>query len=153
MADIIVADFGEEHNLKGDSKRTGHEGKLEVLSFSFGASGSYDAYHKRMSADVHTSFNFVTPDGTVTAPLMEASFKTHKVAKATFLVLRREGSEIKEAIKFEFTDCYFDSVSTGMSAGSGAGGDVISVSMVYNELKVTGKGNMEANWKHAEMTA
>lgn len=151
MADIIMMSFGDEHDVVGDSRRTGYETQIEALAVSFSGSGQYDAYHQRMAADIDTQFSFTLPDGIHSTPLAQAFFKTHKFAKVLVTVLRREGSAIVVAKTIELEECYLTSWGEPLSAGSGAN-DSTSWSMVYDKMTITGKGNKVAIWSHEEVT-
>ena len=155
MADILLITFEGEHGVKGDSRRQGYDdgNHSELLAFSVGGHGQYDPYHQRMSADIHSSLSFTMADGAQTPMMMEALFKTHQFAKVTIIVLRREGSAIVKAMTVECEEAYLTDFSFSPSAGSGPGGDVLSWSLAFDKMTVTGKGNQVAVWEHEATTA
>lgn len=155
MADIILVTFGGEHGVKGDSRRVGYDdgNHTELSNISMGANGMYDPYHQRMSADISTSLSFTMQDGAQTPPMMDALFKTHQFALVTFIILRREGSAVVPAMTIECSEAYLTSFAFSPSAGSGPGGDILSWSLAFDKMVITGKGNAVATWEHEATTA
>lgn len=106
-------------SIKGESVGTGHDGEIDVLSFSFGGSQSGTMHTstgggagKANVQDVSVTkwVDLASPD------LLLACFNGTHIPEAV-LTARKAGEKPLEYLKITMTDCLITSVSTGGSGG------------------------------------
>lgn len=134
--------------LSGESERKGHEGDIEILSFSFGAANSatISGGTKGSAAGKGTVSSFTISKVTDTASpiLFQACMKGDHFPKATVTLNKSGGDAHLPYLIFEFAEVYISSLSwSGASGGEDRpmetlGFDFGTVTATYSQQTETG---------------
>lgn len=143
--------------VTGESQRDGHEGEIELLSFSFGASnpssigvGSGGGVG---AVDIH-SFTFEKHTDAASADLFKhcCSGKHFPTAKVTLYKAGGTGGPLDYLI-FDFEEVYVDNIQWSGSEGSGVPTEVAAFSfgkvvVTYNQQDSAGakSGSFMGSW-------
>jgi len=143
--------------VTGESQRAGHEGEIELISFSFGASNpssiGIGAGGGVGAVDIH-SFNFEKHTDAASAELFKhcCAGKHFPTAKVTLYKAGGDGGPLDYLI-FEFEEVYVDNIQWAGSEGSGIPMEQASFSfgkvvVTYNQQDAAGakSGSFMGSW-------
>ena len=125
--------------VTGESERAGHEGEIELLSFSFGASNPSSIGTGGGggigTVNIH-SFTFEKKTDAASAELFKqcCKGKHFETGKVTLYKAGGEGGPVDYLI-FEFTEVYVDDIQWAGSEGGGIPTEVVSFS--FGKIVVT----------------
>lgn len=120
--------------IKGESKVAGHEGEIDIYSYSEGFSSCIPNSTSKITCKaVASTFNFLTPFDKSTIPLMMASVTARTLPFADISFIRPSGDS-----RFEFYRVHLESVTVVSVQESGSrGGDAkptISISLSFARI-------------------
>ncbi len=126
--------------LSGESERKGHEGDIEIMSFSFGASNpaTISGGTKGSAAGKGTvsSFNISKVADTASPILFQACMKGDHFPKATVTLNKSGGDAHLPYLIFEFEEVYISSVQWSGASG-GDDRPMESISFDFGSVKTT----------------
>lgn len=133
----VVDYFLELDGIKGESKDEKHAGKIEIESWSWGAtnSGTHGAGGGGGAGKVNMQdFHFVMKYNAASPHLMDRCARGEHIPKAT-LICRKAGGKQQEYLIVKFSDLLVSSYQTGGSAH----GDVVptdQISLNFTKIEI-----------------
>jgi type VI secretion system secreted protein Hcp len=159
---VLIMDMGSD--MRGESPLTGHEGKIELLSFSHGLAmqmtGDISSAERTSGKPNHQDMT-VTKYLDATSPLLNQGCCEGKLFPQVEIIIGRDDSgKVTELMRYTIRNVLISSVSVG----GGGGGDrpVETVTLNYNKISwrftsqkfVAGKDEtVEGKWDLAKNAA
>ncbi|TVR59958.1 MAG: type VI secretion system tube protein Hcp [Gemmatimonadales bacterium] len=131
--------FLKIEGVEGESTRDKHEGEIEILSFSWGASNpttigsGTGAGAGRASL---TSFNIMKKSDKASPKLFQNCCQGRHFPKATVVFRSSAGDNSLEYLKYEFEEVFVESVQWSGSSG-GDDRPTESLSLAFGKVEVT----------------
>jgi type VI secretion system secreted protein Hcp len=140
--------FAKIEGVDGEATRAGHEGEIEILSFSWGASNptSVSAGTTGLSASrvSISSFNIMKGTDLASASLFLKCCKGAHIPKIVVTMNTAGGEKQMDYLTYEFQDCMVESIQwSGSSGGDDRPTESVSfafakVEITYNQQAITG---------------
>lgn len=125
--------------VDGESQRDGHEGEIELISFSFGASNPSSigiGSGGGTGAVSLTSFNVMKKTDASSVGMFRASCQGMHFPNATVQLYKSGGKEPLLYLQFNFEEVYVDAISWSGAEG-GDNVPVESVSFSFGRVEIT----------------
>lgn len=134
---MAVDMFLELEGIKGESQDKAHKGKIEIESFSWGATqtGTHSGGGGGGAGKVNMQdFHFVMKNNSASPHLFALCAKGDHIKKAT-LICRKAGGKQQEFLTVKFADLLVSSYQTG---GSAHGGEVPmdQISLNFSKIEI-----------------
>jgi type VI secretion system secreted protein Hcp len=139
--------------IKGESTVKGHEGEIQLLSYSFGASNPGSRHEATGGGTEKGNFgdmSFMVKTSKATPLLFLAVASGKHIDKATLYVSKAGGDDPVIYLEVEMTDCLISSWQSSGSDGGDSGME--SFSLNFAEVKVTYRGQKADGTPEADVT-
>src|SRR5262245_11332810 len=126
-------------DVEGESSQKGHEGQIDLLSWSWGESNSGSSSEGGGSGSGKVNmqdFNFAMKINKASPALFKFCASGTHIKEGT-LTCRRAGKEPRPYLSIKFTDCLVSSFQTGGSSGDEVPTDQISLNFSKIEYSYT----------------
>jgi len=121
-------------DIPGESRASGHEGQIELLSWSWGSTGR-DAPSGMASGKRQYEPLTITKSVDQASPLLQRASETGQQLSGVTVYMRKAGGKQQEYMKIELENVMVSSYSVGGSGGGGGAAPTETFSLNYEKIK------------------